>query len=140
MHASPDTARRSPAAFFEGPMEPRLTVEELELRWETTLQASRRAVAAHPAAYRRLKALAADILAHPVDINDYFPIVETMMAYLKQLDPCSQGSIYDLFCARISPETIWQVRELRMECKDLLVHLDAFDQWRREQSALRMVK
>jgi hypothetical protein len=32
------------------------------------------------------------------------------------------------------------VRTLRMECKDLLAHLDAFDQWRRDLHHLRRIK
>lgn len=122
-------------------MEPTFTVEELERRWEKALEATRCAVAANPATYRRLKALAAEIVAGPIDINDYFPTVEQLVDYLKTLDPFGHGSIFDIFCERISPDSsIWQVRTLRMECKDLLAHLDVFDQWRREKSHLRIVK
>ena len=121
-------------------MEPNLTVEELETRWEKALEATRCAAAAHPSTYRRLKALASDVLDNPIDINDYFPTVEQLVESLKTLDPCHHGSIFDLFCKRIAPGNIWQVRNLRLECKDLLAHLDAFDQWRRDRIHLRMVK
>ena len=121
-------------------MESKLTVEELETRWEKALEATRCAAALHPATYRQLKALAADVLDHPIDINDYFPTVEQLTGYLNTLDPCHHGSIFDFFHARISPGDVWQVRNLRMECKDLLAHLDAFDRWRRKKSHLRMIK
>lgn len=121
-------------------MEPNLTVEELESRWKETLESTRRAAAANPAAYRRLRMRAAQVLENPVDINDYFPTVEQLIASLKILDPSGQGSIFDLFCKRISPDDIWQVRDLRLECRDLLTHLDAFDRWKRERVHLRRVK
>lgn len=116
-----------------------LTVADLEARWERALVATRRAVAAHPAAYRQLKAQAAQILDQPVDINDYFSAVEQLVDRLDALDPEGQGSIFAIFSKRIAPTTIWQVRTLRMECKDLLAHLAVFDQWRRDRIPLRMV-
>jgi len=121
-------------------MEPTLTVADLERRWRKALEATRRAAAAHPTTYRQLKRLAAAILTEPVDINAYFPTVEQLVDCLTTLDPCHHGSIFDLFCERIAPGNIWQVRNLRMECKDLLAHLDAFDRWRREKCHLRRVK
>jgi hypothetical protein len=66
--------------------------------------------------------------------------VEKLLNRLKNLDPCCRGSIFDLFCERISPGNIWQVRTLRLECRDLLAHLDAFDRWKRERIQLRRVK
>ena len=121
-------------------MEPTLTVEELETRWEKALEATRRAAAAHPATYRQLKLLAADVLDNSVDINDYFPTVEHLIECLTLLDPCHRGSIFDIFCERLAPGDIWQVRNLRLECKDLLAHMDAFDRWRRKKCHLRMIK
>jgi hypothetical protein len=121
-------------------MEPTLTVEELETRWNETLEATRRAAAADPVAYRRLKTRAAGVLENPVDINDYFPTVDRLIECLKSLDPCGQGSIFDIFCKRISPDDVWQVRDLRLECRSLLAHLDAFDRWKREKICLRRVK
>jgi len=121
-------------------MEPKLTVEELEMRWEKALEATRCAVVAHPATYRHLKSLAADVLDHPIDISDYFPTVEQLTECLDTLDPCHHGSIFDFFYERISPGDVWQVRNLRMECKDLLAHMDAFDRWRRKKCHLRMIK
>ncbi len=117
-----------------------LTVEELEARWEKVLTATRAAAAEHPRTYRELKAQAAQIVENPIDINDYFPTVEKLVGRLKAMDPGGHGSIFNIFNTRISPSSIWQVRTLRMECKDLLAHLNAFDEWRRSQHHLRMVK
>jgi hypothetical protein len=121
-------------------MESHLTVRELEDRWEKALTATRIAAAMHPGTYRDLKAQAAAIVENPIDINDYFPTVEKLVDRLKTLDPGGHGSIFEIFNTRISPSTIWQVKMLRMECKDLLAHLDDFDKWRREKNHLRMVK
>ena len=121
-------------------MDNRLTVEELESRWEKTLMSTRTAVSGHPGTYRELKALAADILETPIDINDYFPTVEKIVSLLQVLAPRGRGSIFQIFRARISPSSIWHVKMLRMECRDLLAHLSAFDQWRRGKHHLRMVK
>ena len=121
-------------------MEGRPTIEQLESRWNTALRATRRAVSDHPRTYRQLKAQANAIINSPVDIQDYFPTVEKLTSRLKTLDPCGQGSIFDFFNARISPTTIWHVKMLRMECTDLLAHLNDFDRWRRDQHRLRMIK
>jgi hypothetical protein len=121
-------------------MDGRLTLEELEARWEKALKATWMAASKHPRTYRELKAKAADILDHPIDINDYFPTVEKLVHRLKILDSEGQGSIFQIFNARISPSSIWHVRMLRMECRDLLAHLKAFDEWRRNQHHLRIVK
>jgi hypothetical protein len=121
-------------------METQPTVKDLEARYEEALQATRQAVSAHPETYRRVKALAAEIVENPIDIDDYFRMVEKLLNGLNNLDPCGSGSIFGIFSGRISPSTLWQVRMLRMECKDLLAHLDLFDRWRREKIHLRMVK
>ena len=117
-----------------------LTLEDLETRWENALTATKVAARRHPDAYRELKSRAADVIARPVDINDYFSTVEKLVACLKRLDSGGQGSIFDIFSTRIAPSSVWHVRMLRMECADLLAHLNAFDRWRREKSRLRMVK
>lgn len=121
-------------------MDTRLTVGELESRWEKALISTRMAVSSHPGVYQELKTLVADILGTSIDINDYFPTVERIIHLLEELDPCEKGSIFQIFKTRISPSSIWHVKMLRVECRDLLSHLNAFDEWRRHQHHLRMVK
>ncbi len=121
-------------------MDHQLTLTELEARWEKALRATRTVAAKHPRTYRALKSQAAAIVEKPVDIRDYFPSVEKLVNQLERLDPGGHGSIFEIFSNRISPSSIWHVKMLRMECKDLLSHLKAFDEWRRGQHHLRMVK
>jgi hypothetical protein len=121
-------------------MEKPPTLKDLQARWKKVLIATQRAVAAHPAIYRQLRAQAAEIVENPIDINDYFPVVEKLVDRLTVLDPGGSGSIFEIFSDRISPSTIWQIKMLRMECRDLLAHLDDFDEWRRGNIHLRMVK
>lgn len=121
-------------------MDSHLTVRELQARWKKTLTATRIAASMHPRIYRDLKAQAAEIIENPIDINDYFPKVEKLVDQLKAMDPCGRGSIFDIFSARISPSSIWHIKMLRVECRDLLSHLYAFDEWRRSQHQLRVVK
>ncbi len=121
-------------------MNERLTVSDLQKRWERALVASGKAVDAHAAAYADLKSLVLSIIDQPLDIKDYFPTVEKLSDLLHTMDPKGSGSIFHLFSERISPESIWQVRLLRVECHDLLAHLDAFEQWRRQNRRLRLVQ
>jgi hypothetical protein len=118
----------------------RPTLSELELRWEKTLAATQAAAIHHLPTYRELKNLAIEIVSTPIDINDYFPTVEKLMGLLEMLDPCGPESIFHIFKTRISPSSIWDVKMLRMECRDLLDHLASFDEWRREKRHLRQVK
>lgn len=116
------------------------TLSELESRWKKALGATRAAAGNHPRTYRALKSLAARIVDTPLDINDYFPTVEKLLDHLHRLDPCGRGTIFHIFSDRIAPTSIWQVRQLRMECRDLLSHLSAFDQWRCREHHLKRVK
>jgi hypothetical protein len=121
-------------------MDSQLTVSELESRWENTLTATGTAVARHPRTYRTLKALAVEVVERPIDINDYFPTVEKLLKHFELLDPCGTGSIFEIFKFRIKPSSIWQVKMLRVECRDLLNHLNTFDEWRRKKHHLQVVK
>lgn len=118
----------------------RLTVAELEQRWEHALLITQTAVTKQPVVYRELKCLAGDIIAKPLDIGEYLPTAEKIVGLLRKLDPNGQGSIFYFFNNRISPSSIWDVTWLRLECKDLLAHLKAFDEWRIKTSRLNVVK
>jgi hypothetical protein len=121
-------------------MTDRPTLSELEKRWENVLTLTRSAVVRRPGVYRQLKSLAGDIVGKPLDIKEYLPTVERLADLLRIMDPEDGGSIFHLFRNRISPSSIWQVPLLRVECRDLLAHLEAFDQWRVQTSNLKVVK
>jgi hypothetical protein len=121
-------------------MSNQLTITELERRWQAVLDLTRTAVSRNPGVYRQLKSLAADIANNPLDIREYLPTAEKLACLLKILDPEGRGSIFYLFSDRITPRSIWQVSLLRMECKDLLAHLKAFDKWRIDTSHLKIMK
>ncbi len=121
-------------------MDDRLTVSELEKRWESTLKATEIAVSRHVDVYRRLKILANDIVTKPLDIKDYLPTVQKLIEFFNLLDSDGRKSIFYFFNHRISPSSIWHVKLLRLECRDLLAHLNAFDDWRRKIHGLKVVK
>jgi hypothetical protein len=121
-------------------MNERLTIEELEKRWENVLAMTKNAVAKQPIVYRQIKTLASNVVKNPLDIREYFPTVERLTNLLQTMDPEGRGSIFHFFSKHISPTSIWQVPLLRMECRDLLSHLEAFDQWLSQTSHLKLVK
>ncbi|MFH1985543.1 MAG: hypothetical protein ABIL58_27220 [Pseudomonadota bacterium] len=118
----------------------RITVGDLERRWEKALSATQTAVRRQPEAYHRLKALTGEIVSGPLDIRDYLPTVRKMISLLRALDPHGGESIFHYFENRISPADVWQVNLFRMECTDLLAHLKAFDDWRIKNRRLKIVK
>ena len=118
----------------------RLTMSDLETRWNKALKATLKASTGHLRVYRELKILAAQVVADSVDIDDYFPTVEKLVSLLAVLDPDGQDSIFHIYKEHISPSSIWDVRTLRLECMDLLAHLDAFDSWRRDTHHIRLIK
>jgi hypothetical protein len=122
------------------PMNERPTLRELEKRWENVLTLTKSAVVRHPGVYRQLKSLAGDIVGNPLDIKEYLPTAERLAGLLRIMDPDESGTIFHFFRSRISPSNIWQVPLLRVECQDLLAHLEAFDQWRVQSSNLKVVK
>lgn len=121
-------------------MDDPLSLSELVSRWKDTLRATRLSTTKHPHTYRELKSLAAQVVNTPIDIDRYFPTVEKRLNHMKRLDPTGRGSIFQIFGERIKPSSIWQVRQLRMECRDLSAHLEVFDGWRRQQHHLKRVK
>jgi hypothetical protein len=118
----------------------RITVLELESRWKDALCATRLSITNHPYIYRELKSLAAYVVNNRIDIDAYFPTVEKLLNHMQRLDPAGRGSIFHIFSQRIKPTSIWQVRLLRMECRDLLAHLEAYDKWCLQQCHLKIVK
>lgn len=118
----------------------RLTVSELEERWNHALVMTSSAVTKHPDVYRKLKSLAGEIVSNPLDIGDYLQTTQTLVGFLKELDPNDRGSIFSIFNDRITPSSIWDANWLRLECKDLLAHLNAFDEWRLKTCGLRVVR
>jgi hypothetical protein len=121
-------------------MDDRLTVEQLDQRWKTALQLTRTAVNRQPGAYRELKSMAVDIVDKPVDISDYMPAARKLVGLLEKMDPGGSGTIFHFFNDRITPSSIHDVRWLRLECKDLLAHLKAFDKWRLTRCRMQIVK
>lgn len=117
-----------------------ITVEELELRWKEVLDATLNAVQRHPDTYRALRSLAEAIERQPLDIRDYLPTARKLTGLLRALDPGGGNSLFHHFEARIAPTSIWHVNLFRMECRDLLDHLSAFDEWRAARHGLRIVK
>ena len=121
-------------------MEDNLTINDLVKRWEDALAHTQDAVRKNPENYRKVKSLAGAIVSKPIDINEYMPTAEKLANLLKAMDPSGKGSIFFHFSDRILPNSIWQVPLLRVECKDLLEHLDAFDTWRMETHCIKVIK
>jgi len=121
-------------------MNNQLTIADLEKRWEKVLALTKIADARNPGAYRKVKSLAGDIATNPIDIKEYLPTAERLATLLKVMDPEGRGSIFYFFNDRIAPRSIWQVPLLRMECKDLLAHLEVFDEWRISTCHLKVVQ
>ena len=121
-------------------MNEKLSVQELERRWEDALRCTEKAVTSHPDVYREIKRLVADIIAKPLDIRDYPATAERLVALLKTAGRHAQGSIFHFYGDRVSPSCICNLKFLRLECRDLLSHLEAFDEWRNKKSRLRVVK
>ena len=117
-----------------------VTLEELEQRWQNALSETEAAVIRHPCAYRQIRTLADHILKRPLDISEYLPTTEKLTALLRTMDPDLRGSIFAYFINRISPSSIWHIQWLRVECGDLLDHLNAFDDWRRGRQRLKRIK
>ena len=116
------------------------TLTELENRWRGVLSVTSRAVNRNPDLYRSLKTLADTVVAKPLDIREYLPTARKLCQMLEMMDPDGSGSIFYHFRDRMIPSDIWQVSLLRMECRDLLEHLKAFDQWRMERRGLKIIK
>jgi hypothetical protein len=117
-----------------------VTLAELEGRWQKALEVTRSSAGRHPDRYRELKKRVAEIVERPLDIREYLPAVEQVVDLLHTLDPNEEGSIFDLFRDRFRPSNIWQVPLLRVECRDLLAHLEVFEDWRLATCRLSVIE
>ena len=81
-----------------------------------------------------------DIVTKTLDISDYPFTAEKLSRLLKTMEDDTQINIFHFFCDRISPSSISKLKLLRLECRDLLEQLKAFDVWRRETHHLRILK
>jgi hypothetical protein len=116
-----------------------LTAGELESRWQEMLALTAAAVNRNPGAYRELKTRVRTVLDSPLDIDAYLPMARALVRLLEQLDPAAGGTIFCGFRERLAPCDLWHMKLLRVECMDLLDHLEALDSWRRETCGLRLV-
>jgi hypothetical protein len=121
-------------------MDEKLSVEELKKRWENVLLNTDKAVTSHSHVYREIKLLALEIITQPLDIGDYTATAEKLAGLLKTIGRNIRGSIFHFYYDRISPSSICSLKLFRVECQDLLAHLDAFDEWRNKKRCLRIVK
>jgi hypothetical protein len=117
-----------------------LSVKELEKRYKEVLVATDKAVAKHPDVYHEIKSLACDVVTKPLDIKDYPITAEKLVKLFKTLDYNTQGSIFHFYYDRVWPLSICNLKFFRVECQDLLEHLKAFDEWRKEKRRLRVLK
>lgn len=118
----------------------RVSFQELNRRWETMLIRTEAAVGSQPGAYQDLKRLAVRIVDEPLDIGEWLPTARKMADLLVLLDPDRSGSIFGCFHDYILPSDVWHAATLRIDCADLLDHLNKFDQWRREKRQLHVVR
>lgn len=117
-----------------------LSLKELENRYKGVLVATDKAVAKHSDVYRELKALACDVVTKPLDIKDYPITAEKIVELLKIIGCETEGNIFQFYYNRVWPLSICNLKFFRMECRDLLEHLKAFDEWRKEYRHLRILK
>jgi len=117
-----------------------LTISELERRWEKTLSATEKAVTRHPHVYREIKLLVEEIITKTLDINDYPFTAEKLGGLLRTMEDDTQNNIFHYFYDRVAPSSISRLKLLRLECRDLLEQLKAFDMWRMETHQLRLLK
>lgn len=117
-----------------------LTLEKLQRRWEKVLSASERAVARDPEAYLQIKTLADDIANRPLDIAEYMPTADKLVGLLKQMEGELQGTLFHYYRNNVSPTSIWHLKLLRVECRDLLASLEAFEEWRKSRRPLKIVR
>jgi len=121
-------------------MNEKLTISELERRWEKTLAATEKAVNRNPEVYREIKLFVGDIVTKTLDISDYPFTAEKLGSLLRTLAEGSEKNIFYFFCDRISPSSISKLKLLRLECLDLLEQFKAFDVWRRKTHGLKLLK
>ena len=115
-------------------------INALNRQWERMLLLTEDAVCRHPDCYRELKSLILKTVYAPLDIRDYIPTARKIVRLLNCLDPVGKGTIFQRFVDPLKPSDICHLKWMRMECIDLLDHLGVFEDWRKEQRCLRIVR
>jgi hypothetical protein len=121
-------------------MEETLTLKDLQDRWEKTLSITEKLVVRDPNGYSQIKELLKDIVTKTVDICHYEDTAIKLDRLLTKIDDASKRSIFYFFSDRFSPFSISKMRLFRIECRDLLDQLKAFEDWRIEKHHLIVFK
>ena len=116
------------------------SLEELEEKRRQSLIQSEKGIHRHPTAYLDLKRLLQDVLAHPIDIGDYYQKANELTRLLDTLSIGGTLNIFYHFKEQINPREKGNARYFRFECTDLYEQIQKLEKWRMEQRSMCIVK
>lgn len=117
-----------------------LTFEQLKQQHLRALALSEQAVRRKPDAYRQIKTLVHQVVNEPVDVGEYYHLARTLSGLLEALGGGQPGSIFEYYRNNIDPRKLGQARYFRMECRDMLEQLSNFEQWRKDNRRLTIIR
>jgi hypothetical protein len=97
---------------------------------------SERAILDRPCCYAKIKKLLQQIIAEPIDIDEYHPLAARLALLLDQMGPDTIFFLY--YHENIDPTGKGRARHLRSVCRDLTAQIDELNQWRAEQRKIKL--
>lgn len=121
-------------------MEPALTREILEHRWNRLLVCSEAAVHKHPEVFRGIKNHLNTVFSGPIDISQYYPFACKLTEMLKTLAQNNEETIFSYYIGHLDPRRNGDPRYFRAICLDLTQQIHEMERWRMQTHRLRRIK
>ncbi|WP_028323619.1 hypothetical protein [Desulfatirhabdium butyrativorans] len=121
-------------------MEPALTRDILEHRWNRLLVCSEAAVRKHPEVLRDIKKHLDTVFSGPIDISQYYPFARKLTEMLNTLVQSHEETIFSYYIGHLDPGRHGDPRYFRAICLDLTQQIREMERWRMQRHRLRRIK
>lgn len=110
----------------------------LKARWEQYYALSEKMIRTYPDTYQQIKASLDKVCENIIDIEDYFDTACRLSRLLATMGP---GTVfYNYFYEHIDPSKSGDIRYFRMLCRDLREQIAVFNDWRKKQRKIHLIK
>ena len=115
-----------------------LEMANLEKQHRQALRQTEKAVCDFPDHYRKIKKTVNHILTHPIDVGEYYDVSLKLAGMVQDLG--TDTIFYPYFFENIHPNMKGRAKYFRSVCRDLKTQLMEFNDSRKKQRHIRLVK
>lgn len=114
------------------------SIDDLKKKYDQFLKRTEASVNANPEVFDEIRKILVRVIHGNVDIDEYNAIVTRLTELIEKMG--TDTLFYTYFYDNIHPQKAGCVRYFRFICKDLLVQLEDFKNWRIQNRKLAIIK